>query len=314
MFDVARLLAAVSIVWLHTPRSHELLHSGAIGRFAVPFFVCATIFFIWQQVLSKPQLTFTPYCESRFKRLYVPFLAWSVVYLAFKAVKHAALPDQPNDFPGVEFLWAGSFYHLWFMPFILVVSLGVFLLGKNVRDSAVAQWSVAIIGAALGVCLAIAPVPAEIIDTKAELVWNASPAICWGLAVSVLYHRGAARWLNTTGGAIVGLALLGAGTAWIWQGGRDNLAENIAGVGALLIALAPWVTPALTWLARLGPSAYGIYLSHMLFIKSGEAIFNKLGIPATWQVDVTIFVLAVLGSAGLSWLLARSRYTSWLVG
>ncbi len=68
-------------------------------------------------------------------RIYVPFLAWSVVYLVFKGAKALLLPGEPNDFPGVEFLWLGSFYHLWFMPFMLLVTLGVFCLARGVASS-----------------------------------------------------------------------------------------------------------------------------------------------------------------------------------
>ena len=48
------------------------------------------------------------------------------MYLAFKLVKKTLAPEQPNDFGGWEMLIWGGAYHLWFLPFMLLVSLAVF--------------------------------------------------------------------------------------------------------------------------------------------------------------------------------------------
>ena len=73
-----------------------------------------------------------PIRRGRLLRIYVPFLAWSGVYLAFKAVKVRLLPRPAERFPGIEVLWLGSFFHLWFMPFILATTLAVFLVGRTI--------------------------------------------------------------------------------------------------------------------------------------------------------------------------------------
>ncbi|HEX3726032.1 MAG TPA: acyltransferase [Pirellulales bacterium] len=312
MLDVVRLLAAYAIVWLHTPRSPELAGSTAIGRAAVPFFVCATIFFIWQGVVEQPARRFGSYAASRFERLYVPFLAWSAIYLAFKWGKSLFMPELPNDFPGFEFLWTGSFYHLWFMPFILVVSLGTFLAARWLVVRPAAEMTAGLAGLVAGTLVAVAPVPAAVVGTSAEFPWNALPAVCWGVALSVLMHRKVRPWLESGAAAAMGLAVAVVCIAWVWRFGRDNLAENLAGVGLSLVALAP---TSAAWLARLGkfgPQAYGIYLSHLLFIKVAESLLARLGMPLSWQVDIGVFVFAAIGSSLLAWSLAQTRYTRWL--
>jgi len=95
-------------------------------------------------VWRKPERTFAAYGRSRFLRIYVPFLVWSALYLGFKVVKSRFLPDQPNDYPGIEILWTGSFYHLWFMPFILMVSLAAFVVAKMAQGCEWLRWPVAI--------------------------------------------------------------------------------------------------------------------------------------------------------------------------
>ncbi len=130
--DFTRLAAAYSIVWLHTPRSPQLTHWTVLGRFAVPFFTAGAVFFVIDGLRRQPQCTLREYTVNRFRRIYVPFLAWSLIYLVFKAGKKLALPDEPNDFSGIEVLWTGTYWHLWFMPFILLVTLGAFAMGQKV--------------------------------------------------------------------------------------------------------------------------------------------------------------------------------------
>jgi surface polysaccharide O-acyltransferase-like enzyme len=313
MFDCLRVMAAYAIIWLHTPRSEELAGSGVLGRFAVPFFACATVFFVWKGLVDKPGQSLPSYVRSRFIRIYVPFLAWSVIYLLFKAVKGVALPNQPNDFPGLEFLWTGSFYHLWFLPFIFVASIAVFALGKLVIGKPAAEITAAMLCLAAGEGFALAPIPASLAGGQIELVWHALPAVFWGITLSVAFHRGAARWLQTSATALVGLTVAVACIAWTWRFGRNTLAENVAGLSCVLVALAPWSTRVLARIGQMGPRAYGIYLSHLLFIKSSESVLNKLHVSVTPAVDIGVFAVAVLGSTALTWVLSRFRATRWLV-
>ena len=313
MSDVMRLAAAYSIVWLHTPRSTALHGSMVLGRSAVPFFAAATVFFVWQGLVDSPGRGWLAYAATRFRRIYVPFMAWSAIYLAFKAVKASALPNEPNDFPGWEFLWTGSFYHLWFMPFILVVSLSVACLGRLVIGSKIIEIGTAIFCLVAGIAIAVLPIPAVIVGTSAAFAYSALPAVCWGVTLSVACHRGRTDLVQNSVAAVLGLIMAAACTTWVWHYGRDNLAENLAGIGCMFAALAPWSARALVTLARLGSLAYGIYLSHLLFIKSAEAGLSKLGADKTWQLDLLVFVTAAIGSTALAWCLTQTRYTRWLV-
>ena len=118
--------AAYAIIWLHAPHIARLDDSRAIGRFAVPLFVMITILMVFESLARNPQQGLITYARSRFVRLYLPFMAWNGIYLAFKLLKGRLLPGEPNDYPGAEILWVGACWHLWFLPFILVVSLLAF--------------------------------------------------------------------------------------------------------------------------------------------------------------------------------------------
>ena len=96
LFDFARLVAIYSIVWLHTLRSPQLVSWTVLGRFAVPFFAAGAAFFVLEGLRRQPQRSIGEYAWGRVRRIYLPFLAWSGIYLVFKIVKSALLPDQPD--------------------------------------------------------------------------------------------------------------------------------------------------------------------------------------------------------------------------
>ncbi len=316
LIEVARWIAIYAIVWLHTIQSETLKPSKVLTRFAVPFFVAACVFLVFQGVRRKPQRGFLEYARSRFVRIYLPFLAWSAVYLAFKAIKSASLPEQTNEYPsGLHVLWAGGFYHLWFMPFILVVSLAAFALAKAVYGREWSRWPVAIAAFAAGLAIGLPGVAGLVAPNSDPLQYmlEALPAAFWGAAVGMTYDGGQSRLRRGCLRLRLDvLALLGC-MAWLWISGRSTLVENLAGMLVLLIALRP---PASALLRRFGslPSvAYGIYFCHLLPIKICESLATRRGLSMSWQLDLTTFFVSAAVATLLAWLLYRSRWTRWLV-
>src|SRR5690242_94500 len=95
--DAARFIGAAGIVWLHTLQINP--HYGWLGeagRFAVPFFTFAAIVMLGES-LRVPRLktatprTFSKYLNSRFTRIYIPFLVWTVLYYVWRSAKHFLL-------------------------------------------------------------------------------------------------------------------------------------------------------------------------------------------------------------------------------
>lgn len=313
-FDLGRLLAAYAIVWLHTPRSALLAPTTVLARFAVPFFVFATIFFVFESLRRQPERTFGKYFISRLLRIYVPFLAWCVIYLLFKGAKSVLLPDQPNDYPGIELLWTGSFYHLWFMPFILAVSLVAFLVAKIVLPRQGLYQPVAAACFGVSVVLAAVPFPVEpnlVAYEYASLIFNATPAVLMGISLAILYGPAHCQ-LEHRGTTLLGCLVFLATSVLLYWFGRDRLFETFAGLGFMMMVLAPLQANWAVRVAKLGGLAYGIYLSHLLLIKVAEAVAAKLKFSVTWELDLGVFLFAAIGSTLLAWTLSRWSATRWL--
>ena len=312
--DSARLIAIYSIVWLHTPRSPQLASWSVLGRFAVPFFTAGAVFFVIDGLRRYPHRTLSEYAFNRFRRIYLPFAAWSTVYLLVKLFKKTALPDQPNDFHGIEILWTGTFWHLWFMPFVLLVTLAAFVISRPLIGNTF--WECVAAGAAicLGMLLACMNVPAAVAADPnfALLAWNALPAAFWGLALALVYPHGLQNIVSRCEISYLAAASFAALVAWLVVYGRNDLVENLAGTLFLVAALQPKSPAWIERTGRLGAVAFGIYLSHPLLIKTCEAVATKLHWSMTWQLDLAIFFVAAIGSTCLAWALTRSRYTRWL--
>jgi surface polysaccharide O-acyltransferase-like enzyme len=312
--DFTRLFAAYAIVWLHTPHSTQLAPWGVLGRFAVPFFTAGAVFFVLDGLRRQPDRTFREYTANRFRRIYLPFLAWSIIYLVLKAVKKLALPDEPNDFPGIEVLWTGTYWHLWFMPFILAVTLSTFVVGKRTVGHVDIEWPLSFTMLIIGIVIAWID-PPNWVATDANfcsLAWNAFPSVCWGLALALAFPTGLRRVVANQITTFLAVGAFAVSISWLAAFGRNNVVENLAGTLLFIAALQPKSPQWVNRVGRFGSVAFGIYLAHPLVIKICEFVATKLHCANSWPLDLLIFGIAAIVSTWLAWVLARSRRTRWL--
>jgi fucose 4-O-acetylase-like acetyltransferase len=117
-----RVLAVIGIVWFHT--------EGAPGRriayAGLPIFLLVFYSLIVRQGYNGDQKGFL---KRRWKRLIVPWLFWSVVYVACKAVNAVRLGDSSALYAMLTFqtLVTGTHIHLWYLPYAFVTGLIVYL-------------------------------------------------------------------------------------------------------------------------------------------------------------------------------------------
>jgi peptidoglycan/LPS O-acetylase OafA/YrhL len=309
--DVARLVASLAIIWIHAAAASG---TTVLARFAVPFFTCVAVLFVVEKARREPLSRWPGWARSRAARLYLPFLAWSAVYLGFKLVKKAIAPEQANDFGGWEMLVWGGAYHLWFLPFILVVSLAAFPLASLAAGNRELRLSAAVLLIMAAVAIACLPCPFPAgWGESAACIWNALPAAAAGGAWGLLARRSPARGGSSRWGALAGGVLWAVSLAALAVLGRCALLETAAGLGLAWLALGSRSLKFPPLLVSLGQLAYGIYCSHLLFIKIAESVAGKLRLEPTLGLEIASFVLAAIGSAACAWWLSRYRATRWLV-
>lgn len=318
--DAARVIAAIGVVWIHTPQSAQLRPSVALGRMAVPFFLGTSILLIlrslWRGLDSeRSKRALIPFWQSRCRRLLLPFAGWSAIYLALKVVKKILIPNQANDFPGWEAIFFGTAYHLWFLPFLWAVSMATFLIGREalVRRK---ERATAVVALYIGLALAAIRLPyARLLPDEIGFMWLAAPGLCWAFSLAIFYLAHPVVFLRhrTAMQATAWMALLGA-TALLWSSGRNATAEAIAGLALIIVALTARSGPWVRQLGQLAPLAYGVYLSHLMVLKIGEAVAQRLEWAVTPTRDLCLFAIVVVASTSISKALSRSRHTRWLIG
>ncbi len=321
LLDGARLLAAIGIIWAHAATSEAGLLLYPIGTFGVPFYICVALLFMTRSLTREPKLPLAHYITSRISRVYVPFLFWTVVYVMLAQAK-MIVNEHRIELPTWNVLYAGGQQHLWFLPYLMVATiLGAILvraLEGRTRTSRIVVAALVLAGAAA--CWWQEP---AWIATRAphgdleffRFGFRAIPTVCFGLALalSTCMHGRLPRTtrLMAFGGAVLlGLSLLLQSA----YSPDIKLLRSCAGFGILLIALWPAVVPAIERLGSLGRHSYGIYLSHVLFIRIVVLWIEREGIPRSIWLDLATFGFALTASMGLSILLSKSKYTRWALG
>jgi peptidoglycan/LPS O-acetylase OafA/YrhL len=313
--DQGRFFAAAGVVWIHSMRSESMSTWGELGRFAVPFFISLAILMTWQSLQRTSETRFSDYFVQRLRRLYLPMLVWSLVYIAFKLVKSSLQPHMPNDFPGWSFLWGETAYHLWFIPFLTLVVIVLFAFRKLAQATdSTKRW---LAGGLMSVAALMSIVPEiEMPQYLAgvQWMWRATPAaICAFVLFALLDSRPTAHTVSPRISRIAGMVGMAALFLAVMQPGSMIL-ETIAGLMFLVVVLneeVVWKNSSI--LTTLGRISMGIYFCHLLFVKCTEIVFDRLvQDPVAWK-DVAVFAVSLIGATCLSYLLYRFQATRWLV-
>ena len=200
--DAWRFVAAVGIVWLHTQADDVLPKSSNLGRFAVPFFSAAAAFLLYEGLRRNPDRDFGAFAVKRVKRIYFPFLAWSVIYLLATEMKRHFVSHQPIVPFDWSFFFSGTSLQLWFLPFILVALVGLFPVCRwvvRLPTAGVRMVGVGLILVAAVICFLPTPLPGvgglgEEMPAARYVVtmsWETLPALLVGLALPMVgVYRG----------------------------------------------------------------------------------------------------------------------------
>jgi peptidoglycan/LPS O-acetylase OafA/YrhL len=312
--DAARLLAAVGIICLHTfGISPKWGYLGDLGRFAVPFFVLTAVVLTGEGLRRKGDRPFGTYVWSRFRRIYVPFLLATVLYILLRDAKHFLRPASTELVPlNLGLFVSGSAHHLWFLPYILIVSVLVFpVLRVLLRCTARTQASVGACCLVLGLIQALLPNPVDFIPGEnlicalsylGLLAWNASAAVLWGITLVCWLPKLRTWWAPRVWLGPLCLAAAVITAIANMNLNRLNLLEHLAGVALFLAALVPWPIPGLATLAGLGRYAYRIYILHVAVILGLDVFVIRNRETVGLATLMAIFVTATVVTIALSLL------------
>ena|SRR5688572_6296620 len=312
--DIVKLVAAAAVVWIHVTACEQSRELLPLCRFAVPFFTCAAVYFALHKAQSARNSSLLAYSVQRARRLYLPFLVWGVLYLLVRLLKHHFTGSGSPIVWSPALLLNGSAHHLWFLPFVCVLSIVAFTLSKRfglpkAQDRGL--WSLTFI--LLGVALALTSCPVTIQPTEVPLTyfvdhaWDALPSAFFGAALffllSVIAPDVGLRW----GVLFAGVICLGLEFV------HDDylLFPHLAGAAFLFFTVTqphrPWMEPLQPW-AEL---AFVIYLVHLFFVEGLQMLSDRFGSDTSLPADLSIWALSLVASAIAAKLLLRLRMLAW---
>ncbi len=317
LLDSIRLLAAVGVIVSHvTTELYPHSPLWAVGSFSVPFYLFVALYLTVRGFKKDPERAVVPYLLGRILKLYLPFLVWNVAYELMHLVKY---PGARMTSPSL-LLWAATYAHLYFLPLLLIATLVVTLLVRPIIASAAFRVLLSILMvAAAAYCtwfmkltpLADDPMPAEQTIYHIE---RTLPSTFLAIVFAIWAGTRERAFRVSPKAAMLGVALMLAALSFQIAQRPEPILRSLSGFGLVLIAFTPAWFAILKPAATIGRNSYGIYLSHVAFIRIGMTLAQHFGIPRDLELAFAVGVFALICSTLLSMTLAHSKWTSWIVG
>jgi hypothetical protein len=255
-WDYLRLLAFIDIACLHLINHHVFLGLG------LPSFVIITC----ALALTSSATSIGQLAGVRVKRLFVPWLFWSVVlgaHIAFAQVRHG---EPVLDGFEPEMVFYGTGQHLWFLPYAAVAGMLVYALHKRLSDVPTGTLITSCMVATGG--LMLLQDRASALDLPFQQWLFASPGVPLGLALGrvLARHRNErdgwrAQALLTIGMLLTATVILAL--PWIGET-TDEVMRRYTLAFTLLMLVTFIKQPSTRFMHHVRPLLFGAYVLHPL--------------------------------------------------
>ena len=293
-----RTLAMLSIVGYHV--AWEPILGVAFGLTSLQIILCALA------ARSGRRSDFAQFATKRSRRLLLPWITWSGIYVGFELVR-AWRSGTSFGAPFADLPWAsGGSFHLWFLPFGFAASL---LAARSVRLLPErSPWAGVAVTTTLaaGLLLSNGALHAGLDPAAPFDLWlDGSPAVGFGLGIAAALGLSRPRDRRA---ALFFVSLVACAVAFSTHGTLEHplalryaLATSVACAGfALHVGEHPL-------LARLASYNLGVYLVHMLAIRVVDHVPGIDGAPVL--LHTALVYAACLAAV---WVLRRTPRTAWL--
>lgn len=308
--DFARLLAAYGVIALHVPTSTIGAHwlNVVFWPLCVPFFyIISLVYFV--AGLAKAKSSTKGILARVWRRLVLPYLAWTAIYTSLLIVKTLLVHGTREFIWWRILLYGESAVQLYFLPTLLLLqslAMALYLLlrgGKAKRATGGLLLMGGLLYLGWGIyqhCFGVATV-GNLAGISIYLV-----AAFW-LAPATENSRPSASYLVLGGICTLGAIFCNA-SGYIGLLGGYPLILPLGGLGMLLLTLGFPALRLAPWLTKLAAASFGIYLCHVLFLEAIELLLERL-YPAlvVYNFPVKLAEITFLfgAAAGFTFLLKR---------
>ena len=139
--DLGKYICALLVVAIHTypfidiSPSFHLFFLSTICRLAVPFYFVCSSFFLFRKIRG-PQIkdgSAKQIITAYLKRIGILYLIWAVIFIPYTLYDYSKVGFSIGGLLGWirNFLLNGSYYHLWFLPALMLATVIVWWLYKR---------------------------------------------------------------------------------------------------------------------------------------------------------------------------------------
>lgn len=301
MFDAMRVVAAFSVVLMHTPQGGPWDPIARAQRFGPALFTTAAIILLSRSLQRRPDQAFGTYSLRRIHRLGLPLVLWSLIYAGFYWLNQRFLGGRNDVDFGVGFLLGGASIHLWFLPFLLIVGILAFPVLKFVQYHPETRYWLAAVLLLCMVASLFIPQKYPDFDRGVRIfleqsVWSVPTAFA-GLAIAIVIPKripeSATPFIFAIGGAIFVAASYAS-----YRGIKSPVIQLAKAFAVTGIALAPWSPWIVRKLATLGTLSFGVYLVHFMYVTALRELGKRVASPTEiWFYPAIVVVAFVLSYA-----------------
>jgi peptidoglycan/LPS O-acetylase OafA/YrhL len=269
--DAAKLLAAFGVVMIHLAPSTPVaeLITRIFLSFAVPFFLTIALYYFIEKAANMERV---PVSRLRLDRILIPYLVWTLIYLALRLIKYRAQHKalEMDIIPAL--FYGGTAVQMYFLPLLLLFqaqALAVILIWRGMS------------GRLAGVLVLIGAIAFGGFGSH-EAYFGFQHCLergCIYVFMALLLHHSQlnplGRRINLFLGGIIA-ALTIVSTLFNYQATWTSYVGGpLAGysIAALTLNL-PFAVSGKTWRFLLTCS-YGIYLAHVIFLESFEYLATR---------------------------------------
>lgn len=129
--DIVRLIAAILVVAIHTQAitwfsGYSNGNIQILTRVAVPFFFCTSGYFLHKNYINSG----CPAIAATFWKTVKLYTLLSLVYFPVIFLSNPVLLHEPKKWMLIDFLFNGSYYHLWYMVGVIYSMVVIYLICK----------------------------------------------------------------------------------------------------------------------------------------------------------------------------------------
>jgi peptidoglycan/LPS O-acetylase OafA/YrhL len=327
-YDVVRALAAMGVIWVHAGRStywmdHNLSFLGSWGtsylNTLAGFFVAVTFHkHVRVESESSSSNAAIRFAGHRVWRLYGAFVIWSGIYVAARVVNYALFHKVTMLGWSWDLFFFGTTYHLWFLPYLLIVTLVTLPVVEHATRSRQAMVATSVVLALIAITLEVLPEPTWFITgghstLMAFQLYSRAPGFLLGLAFGLWMLAGVRPALKASHAVVCAAIVVLTMTATITTEFPRHILNRLGAIAAFVVALGPWHGSIARFLGAMGKLGFGVYLCHVLFVESLIALGGRLRLEPSLEVDIAVFALSVMCSFTMAWLMRQTRWLAWLI-